>query len=207
MSKKYDTNPLDPEFPEKAAEEQQTQTLPYSGAETRKFSPPVETEEQTRQFTGANNNFASYASPYNGQNIPANYRTAQLDDMNRASSRKVDKIGLPEKFLIGLPYLPFQIGLVAGLIQLLAVPKSEQKVRFHAAQGLAANAGILIISAILGIIGNAASVARIGNGIFALVTTIMMIIFAIKAWKGKPVHIEAVDDLTVWLEEKIQIRK
>jgi uncharacterized membrane protein len=206
MSKKYDTNPLDPEFPEKVAEEQHTQTLPYSGAETRKFSPPVETEEQTRAFNGADN-FASYASPYNGQNIPANYRTAQLEDMNRASSRKVDKIGLPEKFLIGLPYLPFQIGLVAGLIQLLVVPKSEQKVRFHAAQGLAANVGILIISAILGIIGNVAGVARIGNGIFVTFTTIMMIIFAIKAWKGKPVHIEAVDDLTVWLEEKIQIRK
>jgi uncharacterized membrane protein len=206
MPKKYDTNPLDPEFPEKVAEEQQTQTLPYSGAETRKFSPPVETEEQTRQFTGANN-FASYASPYNGQNIPANYRTAQLEDMNRASSRKVDKIGLPEKFLIGLPYLPFQIGLVAGLIQLLAIPKSEQKVRFHAAQGLAANVGILLISAILGIISNVSGVARIGNGIFVTFTTIMMIIFAIKAWKGKPVHIEAVDDLTVWLEEKIQIRK
>jgi uncharacterized membrane protein len=206
MSKKYDTNPLDPEFPEKVADEQHTQTLPYSGAETRKFSPPVETEEQTRAFTGANN-FASYASPYNGQNIPVNYQTAQLEDMNRASSRKVAKIGLPEKFLIGLPYLPFQIGLVAGLIQLLAIPKSEQKVRFHAAQGLAANVGILIISAILGIISNVSGVARIGNGIFAAVTTVMMIIFAIKAWKGKPVHIEAVDDLTVWLEEKIQIRK
>jgi uncharacterized membrane protein len=206
MSKKYDTNPLDPEFPEKVADEQHTQTLPYSGAETRKFSPPVETEEQTRQFNGANN-FASYASPYNGQNIPANYRTAQLEDMNSASSRKVAKIGLPEKFLIGLPYLPFQIGLVAGLIQLLAVPKSEQKVRFHAAQGLAANVGILIVSAILGIIGNVAGVARVGNVIFTIATTVMMIIFAIKAWKGKPVHIEAVDDLTVWMEEKIQIRK
>jgi hypothetical protein len=35
------------------------------------------------------------------------------------------------------------------------------------------------------------------------VTTIMLIAFAIKAWKGKPVHIETVDDLTNWLEEKI----
>ena len=31
----------------------------------------------------------------------------------------------------------------------------------------------------------------------------MLIIFAIKAWKGKPVHIESLDDLTNWLEEKI----
>lgn len=205
MPSKYDTNPLDPDFPEKAAAEQHTQTLPYTGGETRKFADPVDTEEQTRQF--GNDDFAAYASPYNGQNIPANYQTAKLEDMNRASSRKVAKLGLPEKFLIGLPYLPFQIGLIAGLIQLLVVPKSEQKVRFHAAQGLAANAGILIISAILGAIGNAADVANLGNFIFNLVATIMMIIFAFKAWRGKPVHIEAVDDLTTWLEEKIHINK
>ena len=205
MPKKYDTNPLDPEFPEKvAAEQQHTQTLPYSGAETRKFSPPVDTEEQTRQFNGAN--FASYASPYNGQNIPANYQTATLDDMNRASSRKVDKIGLPEKFMIMLPYLPFWLGLIAGLVELLIVPKSEQKVRFHAAQGLAAHVAILIISAILAGIGNVSGVARAGNTIFTIATTIMLIIFAVKAWRGKPVHIESVDDLTSWLEEKIQIK-
>lgn len=204
MPNKYDTNPLDPEFPEKVAAEQQTQTLPYSGAETRKFSTPADTEEQTRQFNGAN--FASYASPFGGQNIPANYQTANLDDMNRASNRKVDKVGLPEKFLIGLPYLPFWIGLIAGLIQLLIIPKSEQKVRFHAAQGLAAHVAILIISAILSGIGNVSGVGRVGNMIFTGVTTVMLIIWAIKAWRGKPVHIETVDDLTVWLEEKIQIK-
>lgn len=206
MPSKYDTNPLDPDFPEKAAAEQQTRTLPYTGGETRKFADPVNTEEQqTRQF--GNDDFAAYASPYTGQNIPANYKTAQLEDMNSASSRKVAKIGLPEKFLIGLPYLPFQIGLIAGLIQLLVVPKSEQKVRFHAAQGLAANGAILIISAILGIIGKTADVADLGNFIFNIAATVMMIIFAIKAWKGKPVHIEAVDDLTTWLEEKIHVNK
>lgn len=204
MPKKYDTNPLDPEFPEKVTTEQHTQTLPYSGAETRKFSPPDDTEEQTRQFSGAN--FASYASPYGGQNIPANYQTANLADMNSASSRKVDKIGLPEKFMIMLPYLPFWLGLIAGLVELLIVPKSEQKVRFHAAQGLAAHVAILIISAILAGIGNVSGVARAGNGIFTVATTIMLIIFAVKAWKGKPVHIESVDDLTSWLEEKIQIK-
>ncbi len=45
--------------------------------------------------------------------------------------------------------------------------------------------------------------ASFGNGIFNLVTMIMLIIFAVKAWKGKPVHIEAIDDLTNWFEEKI----
>jgi len=123
--------------------------------------------------------------------------------MNQASSRKVAKAGLPEKWLIGLPYLPFSIGLVAGLILLLILPKEETKVRFHAAQGLAAHVGILIVTTILGLVGNVTDLAELGSGIFTLVTTIMLIVFAIKAWKGKPVHIESVDDLTNWLEEKI----
>jgi uncharacterized membrane protein len=207
MPKKFDTNPLDPEFPAKAkaaAAQAETTTLPRNGFQTSEFPPADETEEQTRRFDQAN--FDYYSAPYQGQNIPVNYQTTPLVEMNTASDRKVAKIGLPEKFLIGLPYLPFQIGLVAGLIQLLVVPKSEQKVRFHAAQGLAANVAILIVSAILGVVGNVTDLADLGNGIFNVVTTIMMIVFAIKAWKGKPVHIEAVDDLTTWLEEKIQIK-
>lgn len=123
--------------------------------------------------------------------------------MNSASDRKVAKVGLPEKWLIALPYLPFSIGLVAGLIQLLVIPKEETKVRFHAAQGLAAHVGILIVMAIFGIVDNVTNLADVGSFIFGTVTTVMLIVFAIKAWKGKPVHIETVDDLTNWLEEKI----
>ena len=201
MPKKYDTNPLDPEFPNKVREAQ-TETLPIEGAETERFAPPSVTEEQTRRFNEAN--FEAYQSPYNGQNIPANFKTANLADMNQASSRNVSKVGMPEKWLIGLPYIPWYIGLVASLIILFVVPKSETKVRFHAAQGLAAHLAILIVSAILGGLGNVTDVADVGNAIFQVVTTVMLIIFAVKAFKGKPVHIESVDDLTEWLEDKIK---
>jgi uncharacterized membrane protein len=201
MPKKYDTNPLDPEFPNKVREAQ-TETLPIEGAETERFAPPSVTEEQTRRFNEAN--FEAYQSPYNGQNIPANFKTANLADMNQASSRNVSKVGMPEKWLIGLPYIPWYIGLVASLIILFIVPKSETKVRFHAAQGLAAHLAILIVSAILGGLGNVTDVADVGNAIFKVVTTVMLIIFAVKAFKGKPVHIESVDDLTEWLEDKIK---
>jgi uncharacterized membrane protein len=203
MPKKYDTNPLDPEFPNKVREAQ-TETLPIEGAETERFAPPSVTEEQTRRFNEAN--FEAYQSPYNGQNIPANFKTANLADMNQASSRNVSKVGMPEKWLIGLPYIPWYIGLVASLIILFIVPKSETKVRFHAAQGLAAHLAILIVSAILGGLGKITDVADAGNAIFQVVTMIMLIVFAIKAWKGKPVHIESVDDLTEWLEDKIKPR-
>jgi sulfite exporter TauE/SafE len=71
---------------------------------------------------------------------------------------------------------------------------------------LAAHLAILIVSAILGGVGNITDLANAGNIIFQIVTAIMLIIFAVKAWTGKPVHIEAVDDLTEWLENKIKPR-
>ena len=208
MPTNYDTNPLDPDFPEKAkaaAEAQaSTQTLPYSCAATRQFASKVETEEQTRRFATAD--VPSYSPPYNGQNVPANYQPAAFAMPDNSRKRKVDKIGLPENIAVAAPYLPFSVGLVAGVLELLFVPKHETKVRFHAAQGLAAHVGILIVTTVLGIIGNFANVARIGGGIFAAVTTVMLIIFTIKAWKGRPIHIESIEDLTNWLEEKIKIK-
>ena len=201
---KYDTNPLDPEFPDQVKsasadpDSAATRTLNHNSAETRQFSGQSPTEERTRRFTGS----TRFSQPFNGQYVPMNYH-ADNADMNRSSSRKVDKVGLPENVLTAVPYIPWYLGMVAGLLILFLVPKSEAKVRFHAAQGLAAHIGILIVTTILGIVGNITNVADVGNVIFQIVTSIMMIIFAIKAWKGKPVHIESVDSLTEWLEEKI----
>jgi uncharacterized membrane protein len=201
--KKFDTNPLDPDFPRKA-QEAQTSTLPKTG-ETDKIPPPSVTEEQTRRFDEAN--FSAYSSPYDGQQVPNVYQTVRLNsDVGNSSSRKVANIGLPENIMTALPYLPFSIGLIAGIIELIFVPRSEAKVRFHAAQGLAAHIGILIITAILSAVSEVANFASIGSKIFTLVMTIMLIVWAFKAWKGKPVHIEAVDDLTNWLDDKINPR-
>ncbi|HQU90764.1 MAG TPA: hypothetical protein PLK77_00630 [Pyrinomonadaceae bacterium] len=221
MPKKFDTNPLDPEFPEKAKAAAQNgpdveayrapaesygapPASPYSTAEfpVRPTAPPSVTEDETQRFSEAQYN--AYA--FQGGQVPAAYQAAQASpfaDMNRAGERKESKTGIPEKWLIGIPYIPFTIGLIAGIILLLVIPKEENKVRFHAAQGLAAHVGILIVTTILGIVGNVTDIAGVGSTIFTIVTTIMLLIFAIKAWSGKPVHIQAVDDLTNWLEEKI----
>jgi uncharacterized membrane protein len=204
--KKFDTNPLDPEFPKKAAAEpapqQQTQTLPANGATaTRKFEEPADTENQTRRFEEADYN--QYQGPYNGQNVPANYQPPNFFAAADSRKRKVAKIGLPENVLTALPYIPFNIGLIAGVVELFIVPKSEAKVRFHAAQGVAAHIAIIVISAILHGIGNLTG-AEFGNNIFWIVATVMLAVFALKAWQGKPIHIEAVDDLTNWLEDKIK---
>jgi len=199
--KKFDTNPLDPNFPAKARETETT-ALPKNNYATAEFPPPSVTEEQTRRFDEAN--FNAYSVPFNSQNVPANFKTTNLADMNKSSKRKVDKIGLPENVMTALPYLPIWLGLVVGILELVFVPKSEAKVRFHAAQAAAAHIGILIILAILDSIDGFVPFANTAYKIFWVVSTVMLIIFAVKAWKGKPVHIESVDDLTEWLEDKIK---
>ena len=201
--KKFDTNPLDPEFPQKVREAQ-TQTLPNFG-ETDRIPPASVTEEQTRRFSKTD--FSAHSSAFDNSQVPTGFQTAKLDaDVGKSSSRKVSNVGLPENILTALPYIPFYIGLIAGIIILLFVPKNETKVRFHAAQGLAAHIGILIVTSILSGIGNITDLADIGNTIFRIATMIMLIIWTIKAWQGKPVHIESVDDLTEWLEDKIKPR-
>ena len=211
MSKKFDTNPLDPEFPEKA-KAAAANTSPQSPFEppdtapqqspywTAEFPPEPSSviEEETKKFGEAD--FQAYW--HNNYQPAGLYQAPAVTGMNQASTRRVPKVGLPEKWLIGLPYLPFSIGLVAGLILLLIIPKEENKVRFHAAQGLAAHVAILIVSAILGLVGNLTN-SNFGGFLFGAITTVMLIIFAIKAWRRKPVHIESIDDLTNWLEEKI----
>ena len=200
--KKFDTNPLDPTFPERVRQEAETAALPKNRFKTAEFPPPSVTEEETRRFDG--NEFNNFQSPYNGQNVPANFKTTNLADMNKASNRKVANVGLPENILTALPYIPWFVGLIAGILILLFVPKSETKVRFHAAQGLAAHIGILIVTTILGFADNFVRFADTANGIFQIVTMVMLIIFAVKAWQGKPVHIESVDGLTEWFEDKIK---
>lgn len=206
--KKFDTNPLDPEFPNRVTETQQAETAPKFDAETKTFPPFSVTEDATKRYD--NSNFVPpYAPPFDGQNVPDTYQAARFAEMNRSNTHKVEAIGLPENILTAVPYIPFWIGLVAGVIILFLVPKSEAKVRFHAAQALAAHIAIFFVSLILGMIGNlpGLGMADLGNSIFQVVTTIMLIVFAIKAWQGKPIHIESVDSLTEWLEDKIQPKK
>lgn len=204
MSKKFDTNPLDPEFPERAKQKQAAATARQKyDAETNKLPTAVDDEIPTRTFGDAD--FNAYSSAFKDSQPIAPYKTARLKS-ETANNRKVAKVGLPENVLVALPYIPFYFGLIAGVLELLFVPKSETKVRFHAAQGLAAHIGILLVTTVLGIIGNVPGLglADTGNWIFQLVTTVMLIVFAVKAWQGKPVHIESVDSLTEWLEEKIK---
>ena len=87
MPTKYDTNPLDPDFPAKAkaaAEAQAaTRTLGHTGADTRQFAELG--EEQTRRF--APKDTSGYSTPpYTGQYVPANYQAAGFANANQSIS-------------------------------------------------------------------------------------------------------------------------
>lgn len=204
--KKFDTNQLEPDFPQRvAAEQAEQETVALNGGNvaTGIFDDPRPTEDQTRKFEEAD--FQSYQAPFNGQNVPQGYQPPPVGFYQQDNhTRKVAKIGLPENILTALPYVPLFIGLIAGFLELLLVPKSEQKVRFHAAQGLAAHIAIFVISSILSGLGRSTTFGELGSWIFGMVTTVMLVVFAVKAFKGKPIHLEWVDDLTNWLEDKIK---
>lgn len=208
MPSKYDTNPLDPDFPEKAkaaAAGEETNTLPYRGGETREFAAqtaPAD-EQQTRRFTEPEVEAysATYTPPYNGQYVPVQYPQNGYTIADQRK-RRVESIGLPENLVIAACYFPFYLGLVAGLILLLLTPKNEPKVRFHAAQGLAAHAGILAVTWILSIVGGITG-GNLGSGLFWIASFITLIVFTVKAFRGSPIYIKPLEDLTNWLEEKI----
>ncbi|HYE13394.1 MAG TPA: hypothetical protein VD968_03015, partial [Pyrinomonadaceae bacterium] len=69
------------------------------------------------------------------------------------SSRPVEKLGIPENIANVLPYLPFWIGLVAAVVELIIVPRTETRTRFHAAQGLAVQLAITAGSIAFDLIG------------------------------------------------------
>jgi len=111
--------------------------------------------------------------------------------------------GMTENVLTAVPYVPWYIGLIAAALILFLTPRTETKVRFHAAQGLAAHLGVLLITQLLFAFGGFASAIGV---IFTIITSIMFIVWAIKAWRGRPVVIQSVEALTNWLEEKIFIK-
>lgn len=205
MAKKFDTNPLDPSFPEKVKEkaEKKKTTKPLGGknGRTAHFADPVVTEEQTRKFS--EDEFGAFDPAFGSEYAEPSPLYRPEPDEKR--SLKIGNISLPENVLTMLPYIPISlIGIVAGILELVFIPKSEPKVRYHAAQGLAAHIAIYIVMAILGVVSWGSDLASTASDIFWVVTTIILIVFAFKAWQGKPIHIQSVESLTDWLEEKIK---
>ncbi|HEX8456657.1 MAG TPA: hypothetical protein VF656_04980 [Pyrinomonadaceae bacterium] len=157
-----------------------------------------------------------YQQPFYQQPPPANlgHHTVPLAGAPYApghrpgapTSRTVAGIGLPENFALVLPYVPFYIGIVAAALELFIVPRTESRVRFHAAQGLALHLAIIVISLLLRFLGDLSGVG-VGRFFFSLAATIFLIVSIVRVWKGETHHITPLDEATTWLYERIEPRK
>jgi uncharacterized membrane protein len=118
------------------------------------------------------------------------------------TSRPVARLGLPENIANVLPYVPFYIGLVAAIIELAVVPRTETRTRFHAAQGLALQlavvAGSILFQVVRAVTGSGA-----GGALFSLAAFIFLVVSAVRVWKGRPHHIAPLEEPARLLNERI----
>jgi uncharacterized membrane protein len=225
---KYDTDPLDPDFVRRTEEmsgqtsgvggEQQTVPLgddPALAEPTRRFDeqvsdsypsvfvpPAYKAPPRPQAFTS----FGVGAEPHQppapaappGPASPYN-----VPPQAAPSGRKVTKLGLPENLATALPYVPFHIGLVIGIIWLLVTPRHETRTRFHAAQGLALQLAILVGTFAFGIIGVITD-SGFGGSIFRFAAFIFLIVSMVRVWQGKPHHVPPLDDATAWLNDQVK---
>ena len=212
-------SPVDP--PTQSVSGAATREIGRTSNEAARSNP--ETEAPTRRMDDSYRSVFAY-----GQAQAATYQPPRMPDANiyqpppgpppqiyqpppspvatKPGSRKVAGLGIPEKWAVMLPYVPFFIAMVAALVELLLVPRTENRVRFHAAQGLVMQIGITAISTLLGF-ANLFSGRFTGASLFSVATFVFLIISMIRVWKGKPHHIALLDPLTKWVEEKINPRK
>lgn len=175
-----------------------------------KKNAPLKTEPERKSFDtnvldpryAAQAQRVETAPNFNGRNAPAAYQNSKFTDMNSTSARKVEKVGLPEHILSALPYLPFWIGSIVSILELFFVPRNEIKVRFHAAQALTAYLTFFIVITALNA-ANLSALASLCNLIFA----VAMIVWMVKAFQKKPIHIKFLDGATRWLDKKCNPRK
>jgi uncharacterized membrane protein len=104
-----------------------------------------------------------------------------------------------------LPYAPY-VGTVAALIELILVPRSEVRVRGHAAQALALHIAIIAIEVLFGavtlITGSGA-----GRSIFKLAAFVFLIISMIRVGQGATHRITPLAEPADWLNKHIDPRK
>lgn len=209
---KYDTNPLDPDFPRRTEDVSGTTERVAREGEERTRS--LESEAPTRIIEAPYSAPTSYPSVFvPPQHQPPAAPPAQHQAVPFAppvntqlpTSRTIPGINLPENLMLILPYLPFYLGMVAGLVGLYLVPRTETRVRFHAAQGLALHLAVVAVQFLFLFIKNFTG-GSVGSVLFSVAAFAFFIISIIRVWKGEPHHIAPLDDVTKFLNEKIAPR-
>lgn len=218
---KYDTNPLDPDFVKNAddvwvEEGGQPATQEVSGA-TREIGSSanedarrnIYSEAPTRRYDNVQVDSAYpsvFVPPTYSQPAPYQPPVAPFQYPNqRPTARTVAGIGLPEKWAMTLPYAPFYIGVVVSLLELFLVPRSEPRIRFHAAQGISLNIAIVVVQTLFGVV-ELITDSSLGGSLFWLASTIFLFVSMARVWKGKPHHIAPIAEPTEWFNEHIRPR-
>lgn len=126
--------------------------------------------------------------------------------MGRMGFQKVEGLGIQERWAVLIPYLPFWLGIVAAVVELLMVPRSESRVRFHASQALVLQLAITALSTFLGFLGLITNHVT-GAGLFRFASFVFLVIGMIRVFQGKSFVITLLDEPRRWLDEKIRPRK
>lgn len=216
---KYDTNPLDPDFVKNAGAgpgESNPETHEVGGA-TREIGSSgneqarqnIYSEAPTRRYDNINPESPyqsvfvppTYSPPAPYQPSPAPFQPPQ----QKPTHRPVAGLGLPEKWAMVLPYVPFYIGVVPALLILFLVPRKDPRVRFHAAQGLALHIAILVIRTLFGVVGTITD-SSIGGTLFGAVALIFLIVSMVRVLRGETHFIAPLAEPAQWLNEKIAPR-
>lgn len=129
-----------------------------------------------------------------------------LSIAQKPGTHKIAGLGIPERWAVMLPYLPFWIGIVAAVIELLLVPRTESRTRFHAAQGLILQIAVTAITMVLSLAGDISGRVT-GGGLFKVASFVFFIIAMCRVWQGKSLVIPPLDEPRKWLDEKIRPRK
>lgn len=229
---KYDTDPLDPDFLRRTdemngnaatsdvARERPTERMPsHAGTEdaTRRLEEPISTSYPSVFVPPVYQPPPPGYSTFGSTTPPAQQATAHTSSPQQPvmppfaapmqpTARTLPGLGLPENIVMVLPYAPFYIGLVAGLVALFLVPRSEYRTRFHAAQGLALQGVILAITLLFNIIGFIPG-SGFGGLLFKIAALVFLIVSMIRVWKGEAHRIAALDELTRWINQQIEPRK
>ncbi|MBD0370495.1 MAG: hypothetical protein ICV60_06640 [Pyrinomonadaceae bacterium] len=166
------------------------------------FVPPVYEPPTARGAASGIHGDASAAPP--AQGATAN---------QPPTSRPVANIKMPENIVLMAPYLPFPfVGAVIACVLLYLVPRIEPRVRFHAAQGLALHIIVLAVSVLTGMAedfmpGSSRWMLTIASAAFNIMAAIFFIVSMIRVYKGEPHVVTLINDLTRFLNEKIEPRK
>jgi uncharacterized membrane protein len=218
---KYDTNPLDPDFVKQTEEvgsdadnsrgtqevKGATRETAFSANEQARGS--VYSEAPTRRYDNV-----PLDAPYPSIFIPPTYSQAAPYQPpatpyrpvgGRPTARSVPGIGLPEKWALLLPYLPFYIGVVPAVLELFLVPRREVNVRFHAAQALSLHIAILLLRTLFGLVAMVTG-SSIGGSLFGVVSLVFLIVSMARVWKGKAHHVTAMAEPAKWFNEHIEPR-